>query len=259
MADPETTTSAGNPTPAPAPAPVPPLASVPALPPEVGEVLEWHWPNQSESITKLIVALAKAQGQIGSASKDSTNPHFKSRYASLAAVREACREALSAEGIAVLQFPTSAGGRLVTISTMLAFEDEFIVSHLTLRSAQDSPQGIAAATTYGRRVGLAAMVGVAPEDDDGNEASDTLPKGVKRQVTPPNPTEANKPDLAPQGQGAKLPEPSGAFTTSVSPTHPGGSAVVAAPQVARAPQAAPAPAGVPPPPGRPPMKAPGSN
>ena len=50
---------------------------------------------QSESIKELATALAKAQGELKHASKDSVNPHFRSKYADLASVWEACREALS--------------------------------------------------------------------------------------------------------------------------------------------------------------------
>lgn len=280
MADPTPAPSAPMPTaPSPAPAPIspaapmaapPPLAQAPSLPPEAPDApVEMHWPRMTESIAKLIKALAIAQGKIGSASKDSQNPHFKSKYASLASVREACREALSEVGIAVIQHVTSGGGRLVTIHTMLALEEEYMVSHLTLRSSQDTPQGIAAAVTYGRRVGLSAMVGVAPEDDDGNEASSILPKGVKAQTTPPRPTEVNQP----MGMGgaamgvvpvlaSPLPtlEPPANVEPIVAMGNGGGVAPPpsAGPLAARAPQAAPAPPGVPPPPGRPPMKAPGS-
>jgi len=61
--------------------------------------------EQSEQINELATALAKAQGKITGALKDSANPFYKSRYADLASVWDACRAALSENGLAVVQFP----------------------------------------------------------------------------------------------------------------------------------------------------------
>lgn len=125
--------------------------------------------RMSQTIGKLADALAKAQAEMEGASKDSTNPHFKSKYADLAAVRDACRP-LAKHGIAHLQ-PTKADGARVTVTTMLIHSSgEWIAEDLTLTAGQATPQAVGSAITYGRRYGLAAMVGIAPEDDDGEAA-----------------------------------------------------------------------------------------
>lgn len=153
--------------------------------------------RMSPSIGKLADALAKAQGEMEGASKDSTNPHFKSKYADLAAVREACKP-LSKHGIAHLQ-PTKADGAKVTVTTMLIHSSgEWIAEDLTLTAGQATPQAVGSAITYGRRYGLAAMVGIAPEDDDGEAAEGrgngqqarvfqppALPRNVPAPPTPP--------------------------------------------------------------------------
>ncbi len=72
----------------------------------------------SEQINELAAALAKAQGQIQAASRDRENPHFRSRYADLASVWDACRVALSANGLAVVQGPALAD-RGVSVTTRL--------------------------------------------------------------------------------------------------------------------------------------------
>ena len=59
--------------------------------------------NSSASISSIAAALNKAQKKIGAAIKGSANPFFKSKYASLSAVMEACKEQLNSEGITVLQ------------------------------------------------------------------------------------------------------------------------------------------------------------
>lgn len=123
------------------------------------------------TIGKLALALSKAQGMLKGAAKDSENPHFRSKYADLASVWDACREALSKNEIAIIQ-PLSGGPDTITITTILVHSSgESVYSALTLRPTKPDPQGIGSAATYGRRYGLAAMVGVAPEDDDGNAAS----------------------------------------------------------------------------------------
>ena len=127
--------------------------------------------GRSASIAALAGALAKAQAKIAGATKDSLNPHFKSKYADLASIWDACRGPLSANEIAVLQ-PVSAEGPMVSVTTLLAHSSgEWIAETLVLTAVQNTPQAVGSAITYGRRYGLASMVGVAPEDDDG-EASE---------------------------------------------------------------------------------------
>lgn len=128
-------------------------------------------PTQSASIAALADALAKAQGKIKGAIKDATNPHFKSSYADLASVWDACRDQLATQGLAVIQ-TTANGINGVTIVTTLAHSSgEWIRGELTLKPVKEDPQGVGSAITYARRYALAAMVGIAPEDDDGNAAS----------------------------------------------------------------------------------------
>lgn len=126
----------------------------------------------SASLAKLAEALAKAQGAMAAAKKDSTNPHFKSRYADLAAVWEAIRAPLAENGLSVLQrVSTSQEG--VTVETMLLHASgEWVQDRCWMPVAQQTPQGFGSAITYARRYSLSALVGVAAdEDDDGNAAS----------------------------------------------------------------------------------------
>ena len=51
----------------------------------------------------IATALVKAQKAFGPALKSSTNPHFKSRYADLAACVEAVIDSLNNNGIALIQ------------------------------------------------------------------------------------------------------------------------------------------------------------
>ena len=123
----------------------------------------------SDSVANLMTALAAAQVEMGAALKGSVNPHFKSRYADLAAVIDACRPHLAKAGIAIVQFPmmTDAG---VTVFTRLYCKDEFIECVLSAQGRDTGPQAIGSVITYLRRYSLMALVGLAPDDDDGEAA-----------------------------------------------------------------------------------------
>lgn len=133
--------------------------------------------QRSESIAKLAMALAKAQAQITFAAKDATNPHFKSKYADLAAVWEACRKPLSGNGLSVVQLP-STDGLKVTLTTVLMHESgEWISQDLTMTASANTPQAIGSCITYARRYALSSVAGIAQDDDDGNAASNkAVPK-----------------------------------------------------------------------------------
>jgi hypothetical protein len=125
----------------------------------------------SENINELATALAKAQGSLEGAKKDSANPHFKSKYADLASVWDACRDALSKNSLSVVQLPGECADGKIEMTTMLLHSSgQWISERLTIPLAKVDAQGYGSAVTYARRYALAAAVGIAPEDDDGNAA-----------------------------------------------------------------------------------------
>jgi hypothetical protein len=138
--------------------------------------------KRSESIKEIATALAKAQGEIRPASKDSDNPHYKSRYADLASVVSACREPLAKNGLSIVQEPSTekADGVVMvrTVSLLMHTSGEWVECQTAIPCQKADAHGIGSAATYGRRYGYAALVGVvADEDDDGNGAAE--PKGKK--------------------------------------------------------------------------------
>ncbi len=125
----------------------------------------------SDGVDKLFEALSVAQASIAGATKGNVNPHYQSKYADLAAVWEACRKPLTENGLSIIQLP-SADGPKVTVKTILGHKSgQWIASELTMTSVKADPQGVGSALTYARRYALSAMVGIAPEDDDGSAAS----------------------------------------------------------------------------------------
>lgn len=126
--------------------------------------------KMSDSITNLATALAKAQAEIRPAIYDSTNPHFRSKYASLTAVMEACREALSKNQIAVVQGAAVVDGAVAVTTLLLHASGEYISDELTMPFAQATPQQIGSSLSYCRRYSLASLVGITADDDDAEEA-----------------------------------------------------------------------------------------
>ena len=148
----------------------------------------------STEIGEIATALAKAQASMGNAIKDAVNPAFRSKYANLAAVRDATNGPLSAAGIACVQAPAVTPDGVVSVETRLVHTSgQWFASTVTARSADTKPQSIGSAITYLRRYGLLAMVGIAPDDDDGNEASGRghapEPRREAPQPVPPPPVE----------------------------------------------------------------------
>ena len=136
--------------------------------------------TQSENIAALSAALAKAQGAIEGAVKGKTNPAFKSKYADLASVWDACREALTDNGLAVIQSPGPlAEGRMEMTTMLVHSSGEWVRGVLTIPLGKADAHGYGSATTYARRFALAAFVGVAPEDDDGNAAAASAAKPAR--------------------------------------------------------------------------------
>jgi hypothetical protein len=120
---------------------------------------------------KIATALVKAQKAFGPALKTSTNPHFKSKYADLAACIEAVIDALNENGIALIQQSHECADG-VTIETLFIHESGETLSggKLHVPASKQDPQGYGSAMTYARRYALQAACGIAPEDDDANRA-----------------------------------------------------------------------------------------
>ena len=132
----------------------------------------------SEKIDLIAPALLAAQKEIGNATKNAKNPHFKNNYADLGAVIDAVKEPLNKNGIVILQ---SLSGGIAESNSL----------HLTTRLLHTSgqriddvawsplpkadPQGVGSATTYLRRYSLAAMLCITQEDDDGVAAMPAKP------------------------------------------------------------------------------------
>lgn len=134
-------------------------------------------------------AFLAAQKAMRDPCKDTTNPHFRSRFVSLKGVADSVRPALHAAGITVVQM-IDHDERGMFVKTVLAHTSgECIDSRCPIVVAkQNDPQAMGSAITYARRYALAAICGVAPsdDDDDGEAAVSRAPVKVKaKQAAPP--------------------------------------------------------------------------
>lgn len=138
--------------------------------------------NKSELIGDLALAMSKAQGEMAGAKKDSKGNYGK--FADLASVWEAARASLSKNDLAVIQttIPNSEGISVVT--TLMHKTGQWISGELFLPALKKDPQGFGGAMTYCRRYALAAILGIAPEDDDGQGATDKMKQGAAKQPPP---------------------------------------------------------------------------
>jgi hypothetical protein len=125
----------------------------------------------SEQINELAKALAAAQGEMKNATLNKVNPHFKSKYADLAMIRDTVTPALSKHGIAVVQGTDTEENTIVVFTRLIHSSGQWIESRFPI--PYDKPQTMGSGITYGRRYTLSAVANIAAdEDDDGNASND---------------------------------------------------------------------------------------
>ena len=137
--------------------------------------------DTSEQINEIAGALAKAQSAMGHAVKDRTNPHMRNKYATLAAVIDAARPHLSAQGVCIVQSATLADDRVAVVTLLAHSSGQWLRATTCLPPTALSTKGatgldaqsVGSTITYAKRYGLMAMLGISAEDedDDGNAAS----------------------------------------------------------------------------------------
>jgi len=146
---------------------------------------------QSNEIGELAAALAAAQAGFTFAVKDSEAPVFEKggnakgrrKYADLQSVLDAVRDGLTANGIAVIQAPMPADNGIKLRTTLAHKSGQWMASELCLpNDRMGGVQGMGSALTYARRYALAAMVGIAQDDDDGETAMQESRKAEKQRV-----------------------------------------------------------------------------
>ncbi len=165
--------------------------------------------RHSAEIGALFGALSKAQGAFGNVEK-TLKAKVQSRregatsyeylYETLDDVLEAVRPSLSANGIALMQFPFTRSGSL-TLRTMLGHESgQWLTNDLVAAISGTDPQSVGSGISYLRRYAVKAILGIAPGiDDDGAAASGQKPAPIqpaqRKSQTEPAEPKAEKPNV----------------------------------------------------------------
>jgi len=129
-------------------------------------------------------ALVAAIGELQNVAKTASNPYFKSKYAPLDAIVDATRPVLAKHGLAVQQTPLYRDGCAGVVTIITHKSGHLEDSELLLPLKDQSPQGVGSAITYARRYALAAVLGLATEDDDDGNASSGLSKKTAEEARP---------------------------------------------------------------------------
>jgi len=147
---------------------------------------------------QLYAALAEAQAIMPNAVLNKINPHYKSRYADLAAIRDATLPALTKHGLSIVQYTAIDESGNLLLHTRLAHKSGHWVEGIyPLPIALDKPQAMGSALTYARRYEWASICGIAAEeDDDANAAMGAVNNGKLKR---PMPVEDDVPLVAEDG------------------------------------------------------------
>jgi len=141
--------------------------------------------NRSEQITELAAALCKFQGEVKAIKMDKEakvkykdrdgNWHEKNyKYASLGAIFESIRKPLCANGLSIVQVPSTMFIPTVPVQVDVTVETtvlhstsgQWVSSTIVLRTADAKVQSVGSAVTYARRYGLSPALGLSTEEDD---------------------------------------------------------------------------------------------
>jgi hypothetical protein len=157
--------------------------------------------EQPKRIDGIHQALIQAQAAFGTVRKDGTANY--GRYAKLETVIDVIEGPLHDAGIVWFQpVEVRDNGEVVLLTVLVHAETgERIESRYPVRCKDpQDPQKVGGAVTYARRYALLALLGLAPEDDDGALASQ--PAKAAKQA----PRQNVAPELGPPHQGALDPK-----------------------------------------------------
>lgn len=136
-------------------------------------------PSSSPETNALTEALGKAQAEYPVVAYDSSNPHFKSKFASYAQCCDSLRGPLTKHGLALPDFrPGLVGGQWIVVGTLRHKGGQWISGVAPLLMGKGDMQSFGAAMTYAKRTLLMALVGgfSGEADDDGQSVSEPSAK-----------------------------------------------------------------------------------
>jgi hypothetical protein len=148
--------------------------------------------TQSPTISKIALALSKAQSKMTAAKRTATNPFFNSNYADLSSVWDAVRAPLAEHELAVVQMPVEDAQGTAIVTTLAHSSGEWFRGKLFITPKARDAQSVGSAITYARRYALSAITGIAPDDDDDGHKASHGPAQEKPKAPAPRPAVAPK-------------------------------------------------------------------
>ena len=146
--------------------------------------------ERSEAINELAMALSKAQANFGAIKKSGKNPMFHSQYSTFDDVLAVVRKPLADNGLAFTQMLNTMDGAHTMTTYLMHTSGQWMSATVSVipmagNKGTNEVQVFGSALTYMKRYALAAMLGVAgDEDDDGNGA--TVKQPAKATNKPPD-------------------------------------------------------------------------
>jgi hypothetical protein len=121
--------------------------------------------------TTIYQKLIKFQSEMSAIKKNSTNPHFKSPYATLDQIQSSIQKTLTANDLGYTQEVVFEEDQTKLLTTLFDVDGNEKKTLYPI-SIQGTPQQVGSAMTYAKRYSLTALLGliIEGEDDDGNEA-----------------------------------------------------------------------------------------
>jgi hypothetical protein len=140
--------------------PTPPAPPIAALQPPA--------PKPQAAAGDIYSAILAASAHYGSLERDSNNPYYKSKYLSLPSLLAAVRSALSDQGVIINSSFAQLGPGFVVKTTLRHIPSGTEISSSFPVTDLANPQKVGSSGTFGMRYNLLQLLGIAPEDDDGN-------------------------------------------------------------------------------------------
>lgn len=178
-------------------------------------------PRRSETIGKLMGALAKAQASFGPVLKNQANKHLNTRYADMESVVNATRPSLNANGLAITETTEFIGDELYAIALLGHESGEWVEAicpvhfidstnnkgYKTLNSMQE----FGSSHAYARRYVWQMVTGVVSEDDDGQGAEHNNNRqqfrGQSDRPGPRRPSQDQRPRQPERQRAEQKPDP----------------------------------------------------
>jgi hypothetical protein len=140
--------------------------------------------ERSENINELATALAKARSGIKNPPLDKENPHFRSKYATLAACRDAVESVFCEHGLTLVQSPVTRDGEAGAAWLLTHSSGQWLSGECLLPVDKKNAQGVGSALTYSRRYVLMSVAGIIGDDDDDGNAAAAAPPPAKAKAAP---------------------------------------------------------------------------